>query len=29
VGWIGIWPAGHIGKRPLAYINALYVLVLI
>jgi len=25
VGWI--WPAGHIGKRPLAYINASYVLI--
>jgi len=27
VGWICIWPAGHVGKRPLAYINASYVLI--
>jgi len=27
VGWIYICPAGHIGKRPLAYINASHVLI--
>ena len=29
VGWIYIWPSGHLGKtkRPLAFVNASYVLI--